>query len=68
MAAEAAMPVGWVGLVSPFPGNSDHRKINAVYWPVLVKLCDGSGNGRCSGLDTKEPAGSKSGGLGKFVL
>jgi hypothetical protein len=27
MAAEAAMPVGWVGLVSPFPGNSDHRKI-----------------------------------------
>jgi len=27
MVAEAAMPVGWVGRVSPFPGNSDHRKI-----------------------------------------
>ena len=38
MAAEAAMPVVWVGLVSPFAGNSDCRKINAVYWPVLVKL------------------------------
>jgi hypothetical protein len=27
IAASAAMPVGWVRLVSPFPGNPDHRKI-----------------------------------------
>ena len=31
MAAEAAMPVGWVRLVSPFPGNSEARAL-----PVAV--------------------------------